>query len=81
MPDLSRILKKYSRENFLIFLIEKQRSLMHFNEGDLKMDEKSFIVASRGRRAQQDLLDEVLSNLPLEDREEIARLKARSNLW
>lgn len=48
MPELNALLEKYSRENFLMFLIEKQIHLGNNSNMDEKLDTKTHIKCEKG---------------------------------
>lgn len=61
---------KYSRENFLRFLIEKENNLRAEIKNKLTIDLKprEFLRKAYEMQAQQELLSEIFRNMPLEDR-------------
>lgn len=83
MSELALLQDRYSKENFLLYLIEKDIQLRKsvLVEEDADVTEKDVIDRVRYRMTQNDLMREIMMHIPIEDREEIGRIKTRNNSW
>lgn len=83
MRELKTLQQRYSKESFLLYLIEKQKYLREAGtrELNIKLTPQIFLKNAHRLQAQNDLMCDIFDNLPLEVREEIARIKTRNDLW